>query len=173
MMQIFLSLSTIFLLLIIASQDFRYKGISWYFFPFLLLLIILMGLHNISLYTWSWYLLINLLFIFLNLLFLTIYFSFKQKKIANIFNTYIGVGDILFFVISATYFSPFWFLLFFVSGLLLTLIVSLFYFAVTKNSSTLIPLAGAMALLLILFIGIKTFWHINFYNDQSLLELII
>jgi len=135
---------------IIFYQDLKHRAISWWTLP---LLAITLGLESYSkndlsvLYTNIG---INLCVLVIQFLVVWIYFSFKNKKITNIFHAYIGIGDVLFLVAITPFFNPIHFLAFEIIGLIFVLLGSLFYGLRKENWEFKIPLAGIFALLLII-----------------------
>lgn len=87
------------------------------------------------------------LFLGVNLLCLFIYVSIKQKKLVNIFNAHLGLGDVLFFLAIIPLFSLRNFILFFISGMLLSMLFHLILNKYQKHAT--IPLAGYLSLFLI------------------------
>ena len=146
-MQLLLLLGLFSSLIILAYQDFKDREISWWTLP---LIIILYEFYNqeikIEQLIHFGY---NIIFILLNGLIVSIYFSIKEKRWVNIINSHLGLGDILFFVVCALMFNLPNFIIFmffsFVSAILFYLI---FYF-IRKKAELQIPLAGVMATLLI------------------------
>ena len=102
----------------------------------------------------------NVGFILVNILGLVAYFSIKSKSLVNPIDSSIGLGDILFFIAITPLFNLKPFILFFISGLLFSLmahgISSLF-----KHQKT-IPLAGYLSLFLMLNLVLKNVFNINF-----------
>jgi hypothetical protein len=82
---------------------------------------------------------------------LFLYYSFKKNAFFNPIDSYIGLGDVLFFFSITPLFSLHGFVKFFVLSLLFSLGVHFLFFK--KNQKKHIPLAGYMAvfLLLVLF----------------------
>jgi hypothetical protein len=141
------------LLILISYQDFKYRAVSWILFP------VLTGLFVLDHFTYRTFTLsrfaffFNLTFIMLQLVLLTVYFSVKNKKYVKIWEAHLGLGDILFFVILSLILTPFNFLLFYISSLVMALA---FVFISSKNTATplTIPLAGIQSALLALLIGV-------------------
>jgi hypothetical protein len=102
---------------------------------------------------------------------LTLYFLLKHRRIVNITDQYLGMGDILFFLILALYLSVLNFLLFFVGSLLFAGIYQALIIKY-RNNNRHIPLAGLQALLLIPFL-VSDWWcfHQGVTDDYWLLRL--
>lgn len=157
----------------IAYQDYKQRQISWYYLPLVFIAFVLKAADSIVMEDLIKYALFNLGFIVVQLSGLTIYMSLKNKKIINIVNTYLGIGDILFFVALCAAFSPVNFILFYVISMILTLIGFLVYDLIIKKAQKEIPLAGAMATVCIALLIInKIVPQLNFYNDAYLLSIL-
>jgi len=105
---------------------------------------------------------------------LTIYISIKNKKFINVINSSLGLGDVLFFVVVCVAFSAINFILFYVMSLLFTLVGFIAYNTLVKKSVKEIPLAGAMAMVMITLIVLNQWMpQFNFYNDDYITGLLI
>ena len=154
------------LLGIIVYQDFKSRAISWFLIPLLVIAFIWGGLLSLDLKQFSTYFGVNLSLIIINLLGVTIFISVKEKKLTNIIDTYLGLGDVLFFLMLATVFSPINFILFFLGSIFITTIVYGLVAIASKQKQALITLAGAMSILLILtIIAEQVIPSFNFYQD--------
>ncbi|MFK8103067.1 MAG: hypothetical protein AB8G15_11100 [Saprospiraceae bacterium] len=162
-------------LLGIIYEDFNYRGIHWWWL--LLLLLSILGWRP-----WNYeQIVINWGFLISQFILLTAYFSFKRKAFTCIIDQYLGLGDILFLLVIAILFSPFNFLLFFLGSLITSLVFFLVYQSLfPAPSAPTIPLAGAMAITLIIVLfaseifkhpihldyftlrKFSTFWSFNF-----------
>lgn len=149
----------------IAAEDARHRLISWYWLPVLLLIFVLEAFTQLKPDEAGMYFIINLSFLLVQLLLVTVYFSIRQKRPVNIINTWLGIGDILFFVVLCAAFSPLNYLLFYLLSLLFT-IAGYIAYKIIKGRSSTIPLAGAVALLLFLCLLLRWFIpQVNFYDD--------
>src|SRR5690606_28427269 len=111
------------LLSVVIYQDFKNREISWFLIPLLLIIGVTNALISIDYKDFLTYAGINLTIVILNLLSVTLFISIKEKKIKNIIDTYLGLGDVLFFFVLTVLFSPFNFIIFFIGSVLLTSIV--------------------------------------------------
>lgn len=170
-MSILLLAILIGLLSIIIYQDFKSREISWFLIPLLFVAGIANALYHIELFEFTSYVGINLSIIILNLLGVTLFISLKEKKLKNIIDSYLGLGDVLFFLVLTTIFSPFNFILFFIGSILITSIVYVGVILFKQQKQTLIPLAGAMSLLLVIALVVQ-YIHpsFNFYQDLFIFE---
>jgi hypothetical protein len=161
---------------IIAYQDFRQREVSWYLFPITFIVIVLRALSELELYQLYNYFGINLLFITLQIAVLFIVYAIKNKKITNIINRYIGMGDLILFILLCASFSPILFGVFLLTSLiLLTISFSIIQkISNIKNGKTTVPLAGGLsvAYIFVTITGIIC-TRFNVYNDYYIGELII
>lgn len=148
-MQLLLSILIIGILSMLAFQDFKSRAISWILIPFLFVLFGLKSLLQTGMNDTLQILVINLLFIGVQMFLLTLWMSIKNRRWISVFDSYLGWGDVLFFVAIALAFNPIEYVLFYVISIAITLTVSVFYLAYSKKVSKQIPLAGAMATVLI------------------------
>lgn len=106
----------------------------------------------------------NLLFVGIVMLGLAGYIFLKTGKVFNFFKTHFGIGDVLFFIVTSPLFERENFILFFISGLVLSMLV----FRVFKKSQkeNTIPLAGYLSgyLIVLITLEICDFFH-PFYNN--------
>lgn len=136
-------------LLAIAWQDFKFRAVYWWLF-----VLLMAGLSALTYVETSGslikeHLLYNCSFLGVQLLFLTLYFSVKQKRLVNIFADYFGLGDLLFLLSITVYLSFLNYLFFYLFSLLVVIVVSLGGRALSKNSNPKIPLAGEQAIILL------------------------
>lgn len=146
MLTLLLHILLMLLLGFIAWQDYKYRGISWMVFPLMLGIVVADVWFGSKWESISIFWLINISFVVMMLVGVTVYFSFKNKGLVNIAHTYLGWGDILFFVFLALFFSPLNFMIFLIVSLLFVLILVLMYKKIAQN----IPLAGIQSALLLL-----------------------
>lgn len=158
-------------LAVIVFQDFKQREISWFLIPVAFAGFICKAVFYKNSLVHDF--LFNSVFVALQLLCLTIYFSIKNKRFLNIIDSYLGLGDILFLVVVCTVFSPVNFILFYVCSMMLTLLGVLIYNLLSAKQTRDIPLAGVMAgILLILVITTMAVPGIDFYNDAYFLNIL-
>ncbi len=168
-MQLIVNICLLLLLAVIVLQDMKERRISWVLLPLLLGSFLAQGLFLIPVGELLRYTIFNISFILLQLLVLTAYMSIKNKKLVNIINSHLGIGDVLFFITATAAFSPVNFIVFYIIGLLLTLIFFTAFSRFVKNVSKEIPLAGAMAAVMIVLLLVNQWMpKFNFYNDDYL-----
>lgn len=159
---------TCIILLAIAYTDFKERSLPLY---------LLIGLLGICL--WNTSLQNGIAIAFLQLMIntglliiltgaLLIYYRVKERTLKGVINRKLGLGDIVFWVAIAPLFSLVNFILFFISSLLLILVILMVRMAF-KKTVDLIPLAGYQALVLLGIIVINAlFFHHNFSIDLLL-----
>lgn len=158
-------LTLVFPLLPIIYEDFRHRAIHWYW-------VALLSLMMVCLYPINWHFtLINLGILSVQMACLTIYFSLKNKEWTNIVNRYIGIGDLVFFLPICGLFAPLAFLLYFISSFFLCLLGFLLYQQWKQAASKSIPLAGGMAMVLIVFVLLDFFRIVKMKDDLFYLQL--
>lgn len=154
------------LLAVVVFQDFKNRAISWFLIPLLFIGFIGYAILTIETGELLTYFGINLYIVFSSLLGATLIISIKNKKLTNIINTYLGLGDVLFFVVLTTVFSPINFILFFIGSIFITSIVYGGIALFNRKKQILTPLAGAMSVLLILTIVLEQLMpNFQLYQD--------
>lgn len=151
------------LLLALFVQDYRHRTIH-----VLNLVLIIVGVLVLS-YTEKrlslHILLANFSFMVIQLVFLFLYVYIKFKRPALLFKKYIGLGDILFWIVPAVYLGFAEYVFFSLLSYLLILIFFSAFILISKRQIT-IPLAGVMALFFCIYLLVT--WH-----NPDVLELVI
>lgn len=140
-------------LVVVIYQDFKSREVSVASFLVVLLSLLYVTYPGDVEY-WGINSCINVVIVVLQLLVSLIVISVRQQKVINIVNVAIGMGDIVMLGIFAVNFSVPFFLLI----TLVSLIVSLLYFVIGKILNwerSSIPLAGIMAMVLVVVLGFK------------------
>jgi len=162
---IIIDITIIVLLLILAYQDFRYRAVSWILLVLAVVPLVINAAGTLHYKDIIFNFLINAGFVVIQFLSVTLYFSLKNRSLTNIFNRYIGTGDVIMFMIMCIAFSPVNFIVFTTLGLfLLTIIYGINYIIYKTNK--LIPLAGCMSLILICLFIVKITAGVDFYDDN-------
>ncbi|UCA57676.1 hypothetical protein LDL78_14525 [Aequorivita sp. F7] len=153
------------MLIAIAYQDFKFRAIHFF---------LVLGLFICALFILWFYLnsfeefLYTALFIGVVLFLLWIYIRIKYNHVEKSFVNSIGLGDILFFFAVAPLFSLKNYMLFFISGM----VISLIFYILFKNKmkTLLIPLAGILSCYLFLLIIISFVFDLDlFYQPISII----
>ncbi|OKS87292.1 hypothetical protein RG47T_2751 [Mucilaginibacter polytrichastri] len=162
-------------LLIIFIEDMLSRSVHWFLFPMLYAALLITGYFSgnglASVLQHSLY---NTLFIVLQLVVLTVYFSIKSGKLTNIANGLLGWGDILLLISITVCFSLVNFVLFYTSSLIFVLLTWGMVNYFSKNKQQHIPLAGLQALVFsVLFIA--TWFHPAFdlNNDEWIINKLL
>lgn len=156
-------------LFIIAFQDYKFRGISLLLFPVGL---VLFSIYSLQYGTWQeqgLLLLINTGVLLIVFVLLTLYMSIKTKRLLNIIDDYIGLGDVLFLYILALNFSPVNYILFITVSLFLILIIYIIAGVVLKPDKSNVPLAGLIAIIYLMFYLLnEAFFQVDPYLDINL-----
>lgn len=164
-MSIAFSLLTITFLGFITYEDFRYRAITWFVFPLAATVIIADNIYSETMVLVDIFL--NVFYIAVQLIIITVYLSIKNKRFVRIWTGYLGAGDILFFLILCLFFSPVNFVLFYLGSLVITVIVVV-VMRKFHSSFSLIPLAGIQSALLAILIIIGLFQNsVNYKVDAG------
>ena len=167
-------MSTLIILLLIFLQDWKGRAVYWFLFPLLVILLIyIRSRPTIFLPEFERSVLINMSFIGVQLVILTLYFSIKNKRWTNITAGLLGLGDILFLLSIAFYLSTLNFLFFYIISLIAVLLIWLIWQRLSAKKNKYIPLAGLQSLVSILFL-LGDWWlqYFDLTNDTWLLNLI-
>lgn len=157
---------------VVAYQDFRWRAIHWITLPLLFILLVVKASAVLPLKDIALNLALIVGFLLIQLLGLTLYFSLKERKPVNIIDKYLGLGDVLFFVAIAAGFSFLNYILFYIASFIF---IALLYAVLltARNQRKNIPLAGGMALCLLVCLALEYITGIRlFYNEQLLLSLV-
>lgn len=149
-------------LVLCVIQDLKYRGIHIVLFPIILLLTLYSN-YRMDL---GWVdLLLSLTFLTVTIGILFLYIGLKESKMVNIFKKYLGIGDVLFFMAILPIFSFRNYILFFITGMILSMILHLLLNRFQKH--TTIPLAGYLSVYTIVLMGYSainsnpTFFKLN------------
>ena len=97
---------------------------------------------------------------------LFIYVSVKSKKIVNSIDSSIGLGDIVFFVAIIPLFFSTSYVLFFITGMLISIFGHIFF---NKRKDLHVPLAGYLSMYLIALLVLNTFTTNELFYTHYLL----
>ncbi len=157
---------------ILSWQDFRSRRIAWWLLPILALTFFLASFQMNSASEIGIGFSLNITFLLIQFLFVWIWFSVKQRKFSQLIDSQIGLGDLLFMICIAFAFSPANFMIFYTIGMIVTLIVAIVVRLFRSNEKGEIPLAGALAIPMIVLCAVRIAKPTtNFYNDEWLIRL--
>jgi len=147
------------LLALVFAQDMRSRAVYWLLFPVLTALFIVLAGFSVAA-------VINIVFLLVQFLLVSAYFSIKKRRWVNVMKGLLGWGDMLFLLSIAFYLSVLNFVFFYIASLLFVLLVA-------AKRYKHIPLAGLQALLLAALL-ITDWWirPFNLTSDDWLLRLI-
>lgn len=161
-------------LLGMAYQDFRHRGIYWWMFPIVSILLTWNTLQLVSLETMVNAIIKSSLFLAIQLIILTAYLSIKQKQLVNILTGSFGLGDLLFLVALTMGLSFLNYVAFYIISLLLVIIFSLFTIKRSNMEGYKIPLAGYQAIFFAILLMME--WLVPtrlLYADDFLTHLLV
>lgn len=160
-------------LCILCWQDFRWRRISWWLLVTLVGVFLMGSIQENSASEIGKQFSLNIVFLCMQFLFVWIWFSIRNKKPARIIDTQIGLGDVLFLVCIALAFSPANFLMFYILGLIITLAATIIVRIFRTEMKSEIPLAGALAIPLIVLLCMRIIDPSNNYYSDHWLNSII
>ncbi|RQO65403.1 hypothetical protein DBR40_23920 [Pedobacter sp. KBW01] len=170
----FLLQGGIFMLLAgMVYQDFKYRGIYWWMFPVLLLVMAAASVQTLGFTATISQAVKSSLFLALQFAVLTGYISIKQKKLTNIFDGFFGLGDLFFLVVLCFGLSFLNYVLFYLLSLMLIILVTAIFGYQSSAHGKKIPLAGYQALMYMILIAVS--WYFPFINllaDDNLINLL-
>lgn len=170
-MQLFLHTLFVAALISIIVEDFKYRKISLLWLLVLLFIAFSLQIESrLPLSEIFRNVAFNIIILAFNFIGLTAYFSLKNKRLINICNYYLGIGDILFLITLSFLYSPFNFTGFMALSLVFSLVAWIFF----RKKMKTIPLAGLQAafILLQLLFCILLFDRWEFNNDSLPLTLL-
>jgi hypothetical protein len=167
-MQNIITLLLCTVLVLISYYDFRYRALPVYLIVIAVILSILFSFtsnvfHSVLKFSGE-----NILLLTLQLGLTSLYFSARKRKFTNIFESYLGTGDLVFFIVLVFCFSPLNFIIFIIISGFVTILAY-----IGANRQALIPLAGCQSLVLCLIL-LATLISANIqpYNDLFLAEIL-
>ncbi len=152
----------------VTIEDFKNRAIWWGWIPLLILTCTCIAIRQIGVVDTINFFIMNIGFISIQLLLVTCWFSLKEKKLTNITNQYLGLGDILFFIPLCLLFSPINFIAFYLTSLILVLVSFIILKSLLFNNIQTIPLAGGISIFLICFFTCNFFLSWNRYLDGTI-----
>jgi len=162
-------------LLMVFTQDIRFRAVSWIYFPVLASLYVIHGLvSGIYLKEILFNVVLNTAFLLLVFILVWLYISLKRRRFVHLPDKFIGWGDILFLLCICFYFTLLNFILFYIISLLIIIVFWLIWVKFRPRvANRHVPLAGLQALILSVFLIIDWFTKsIDLTSDNWLLFLI-
>jgi len=167
-MDLILLIILLLLLSVIAYQDVKERQVSWILFPLAAVLSVINSQYIISLNELVLHFFVNVLVVGVLVICLIGYIYLRFKDSGTRLWNYLGLGDVLFFLVIACSFSSINFILFTILSLILVILASLFQ----SSKMRTVPLAGYQALCLILFLIIQRIFSLNSFNDYWIYQWI-
>ncbi len=155
----------LYILVSISLLGMLYQDISYRKIHILLPIVLMSTLLGLSYYNKGFMIkamLEILMFILLNMAGVILYFSIKNKKLINPLKKYIGLGDILFLIAIIPLFVLQSYMLFFITGMIISLIFYGLFKSKFKYKS--IPLAGYLSGYLGVLMIINFFMPYNIFR---------
>lgn len=130
-------------------EDLKDRAVHWLLFPLLMIeAVMIRSTANESVWLSLKLSTYNVIFIIVQLLLVTIWFSIKRRKITILTTELLGAGDLLFFLVIAFFLDPLVFIPFYIISLLLIAAGWLLWSLLSLANEKTIPLAGLQAMLL-------------------------
>jgi hypothetical protein len=163
---LFCEIIGVLILSVIFHQDLKYRAVSWILFPVLGIVYAIRFYLQDGAYMHP---LFNYSFLLVQIGGVSLYVLLRYKS-TQLFRHYLGLGDILYWVVIAWFFSPLNFILYH----LVSLTFSIFVYAILlKSEKKTVPLAGLQSLVLIVFTFLSWFSTAHdTYNDNLILTLL-
>jgi hypothetical protein len=153
-------------LIMISYYDFKYRAIPVYLILIAVIVSILFAVTRNGLPDVLKYSSVNTGIIVFQLSLTFAYLSAKKGRFINLFQSFLGLGDLCFFIVLIFCFSPINFIVFLIISGFVTIVCH-----IRANSQTLIPLAGCQALVLCILLLVTLITEtIQPYNDLLIAE---
>ncbi len=159
-MKVYLYIILSIIMFVVFIQDIKYRAIHYS----LLILIVIVNFVLWFNYSKDYKtLMFNLFFLITTLLGLKIYITITKKEKVKGMYLGLGLGDLLFFLTVIPLFNIYNYIFFFITGMIFSLIMHLFFKKTSNNN--LIPLAGYLALYIIILEGFMFLSGNDFHNN--------
>ena len=140
-------------------QDWKYRAVHWFIFPILAVDALLI----FFLREWDLQILgLNLTFVITVVTLLFIYISVRERKWTNIFERHLGIGDVLFFLAVTPLFSSQNYILFFITGMMVSGLAHGILSLLKKRES--IPLAGYLSVYVIALEAVRVIFDKDLFH---------
>jgi len=164
-----MEITVLFLLAVLIFQDFKSRSVYWYIFPMIFIAGLVLNYIEYRSFFFR-QLILSQLFLVIQLILVTIYFSVKNKKLVNITDSQIGLGDILFLLSITPMLTTLNYIFYYISSLFFALLFYGIYALLIRTEKT-IPLAGIQAIFLSgLLILLKVSGNISLLKSDILLS---
>jgi len=172
-MELIIRLFILSVLLLICFQDLSSRAVHWFLFPLLVLSFVALRWSQHQLFSEEWQaVLMNTGFLSVQMVVVSGWFSYKQKKWVNVTAELLGWGDILLLLSLAFYLSFLNYLFFYIASLLIILPLWIGWQFILNKKDTQVPLAGLQALGMIFFLTVDWwFSRINITSDDWLIQI--
>lgn len=145
-------------LMAVSFRDFVSRQIEIYYFLLMAIAVIVFCIMRTDTRTMLQNMLVNIVQLVLLIVCLTGYYRLKNGKAAGtFFNTKLGIGDLLFWIITTPLFAPLNFIIWMVVSLLFSLIVHGCVLVLSRKKPSTVPLAGLQAVILIIVLTLDQF----------------
>ena len=168
-----LNLLIIVILGLIAYQDFRFRAIHWALFFVLFLLCIITGFLSSEIIHFLQGCVFNFMFLLIQFILLLVYYSIKGISMKSVLNVFIGFGDLVFLGCIVFAFSKINFIVFYLTGMIVSLLIWLVSQFFSDNKEKLVPLAGLISSYMIIIISADIFFRqFERISDSFLINLV-
>jgi hypothetical protein len=152
------------ILLDMIVQDWRQRTVSVYLLITLFICYLIQGTGELSSTTWLLNWGINLMLLSLQYALVVAYFFLKRREWSWLIDEYIGLGDMLFFIVLASSMHPFWFSWIYMGSLLFTLLGFGLYQLIFRKSMKFIPLLSGVGFFVLAACLLGEYQSINWYQ---------
>lgn len=161
-MLLLLDILLVLFLGLIFWEDFKFRLVNILYFPAILVIAFVVFILENGVYN---NIVFSLIFVFLNLICIKIYTTLKSKHFNGVFFKIPGLaeGDIFLFFAIIPVFSFVNYVLFFITGLFISLLIHLFILKFKIDKRETIPLAGYLSLYLGVLILFTQLLNRSFY----------
>jgi hypothetical protein len=165
-MELCLFMLLISFLILLAYQDFRYRKVSVYLLISAICCTIINAFYLNGLRQTFLYAGLNVVMSLIQLFGVYVFFAIKTKAKVNFFQYYLGLGDVLFYLILIFCFSPLNFIQF---NIVVCFVILIIYGLLEKFKSykNTIPFAGCLSLALVLTLTLSHLFEFNTYIDVN------
>ncbi len=159
------------LLIIILIQDLQKRSVSWILLVALFIVLTMHRSNEEGIRQLVWPFLINSLIISFQLVLVKLWCLIKDCSSKKLLNKVIGLGDILFLYCITVFLTPLNYLLYSITGLILSLIIWSLLIGLKIAKERTVPLAGLLSIWLAILTTVEySCTSINLYSDIFLLN---